>query len=112
MPDTNITYAEIQTAATQLTNGESQINEILMSLQTVIQNLISSGFTTDTASGVFESAYQEFTAGLQDLSLSCGPDMDPTGVAGAGPVGCPIRPLTRPPAGRLHPAAPRTSDGP
>lgn len=67
MPDTNITYAEIQTAASQLTNGESQINEILMSLQSTIENLISNGFTTDTASGVFESAYQEFTAGVRSV---------------------------------------------
>ena len=65
MPDTNITYAEIQSAASRLTSGESQINETLMSLQSVIENLISNGFTTDTASGVFESAYQEFTAGVR-----------------------------------------------
>lgn len=67
MPDTNITYSEIQSTATQLTNGESQINEVLMSLQTTIENLISNGFTTDTASGVFESAYQEFTAGVRSV---------------------------------------------
>lgn len=67
MPDTNITYAEIQSAASQLTSGESQINETLMQLQTVIENLISNGFTTDTASGVFESAYQEFTAGVRSV---------------------------------------------
>lgn len=67
MPDTNITYAEIQSAASQLTSGESTINETLMQLQTVIENLISNGFTTDTASGVFESAYQEFTAGVRSV---------------------------------------------
>lgn len=67
MPDTNITYAEIQSAASQLMTGESQINETLMQLQTTIENLISNGFTTDTASGVFESAYQEFTAGVRSV---------------------------------------------
>lgn len=67
MADTNISYAEIQSAATQLTNGESQINETLMMLQTTIENLISNGFTTDSASGVFESAYQEFTAGVRSV---------------------------------------------
>ena len=67
MADTNISYAEIQAAATQLTTGESQINETLISLQSVIENLISSGFTTDTASGAFESAYQEFTAGVRSV---------------------------------------------
>jgi WXG100 family type VII secretion target len=67
MPDTNITYAEIQSAAAQLTAGESQINETLASLQATIQNLITNGFTTDTASGVFESAYQEFTAGVRSV---------------------------------------------
>lgn len=67
MADTNITYQEIQTAATQLMNGESQINEILVSLASLIENLITNGFTTDTASGVFESAYQEFTAGVRSV---------------------------------------------
>ncbi|MDE3207125.1 MAG: WXG100 family type VII secretion target [Acidobacteriota bacterium] len=67
MADTNISYAEIQSAASQLTSGESQINEILMQLQTTIGNLISNGFTTDSASGVFESAYQEFTAGVRSV---------------------------------------------
>jgi len=67
MADTNITYAEIQTAASQLNNGQSQIDEILLNLQTTIDNLISNGFTTDTASGVFESAYQEFTAGVRSV---------------------------------------------
>lgn len=67
MPDTNITYAEIQAAAHQLMNGEAQINETLVSLQTVIENLITNGFTTDTASGVFESAYAEFTAGVRSV---------------------------------------------
>lgn len=67
MADTNISYAEIQAAASQLTNGESQINETLMMLQTTIENLISNGFTTDSASGVFESAYQEFTAGVRSV---------------------------------------------
>lgn len=65
--DTSISYTELQTAASQLTGGESQINEILMSLQSTIENLISNGFTTDTASGVFESAYQEFTAGVRSV---------------------------------------------
>lgn len=67
MPDTNITYAEIQSTAQQLMNGESQINETLMALQSAIENLISNGFTTDTASGVFESAYQEFTSGVRSV---------------------------------------------
>jgi WXG100 family type VII secretion target len=67
MADTNISYAEIQAAATQLMTGESQINEILISLQSAIENLITNGFTTDTASGVFESAYQEFTSGVRSV---------------------------------------------
>ena len=67
MPDTNITYAESQSAAAQLTAGESQSNETLASLQATIQNRITNGFTTDTASGVFESAYQEFTAGVRSV---------------------------------------------
>lgn len=67
MADTNITYAEIQSAASQLTNGQSQIDEILQRLQATINNLISSGFQTDTASGVFESAYQEFTSGVHGV---------------------------------------------
>jgi len=67
MPDTNITYAEIQQAAQRLTSGEATINDQLSQLQSVIEQLLSNGFTTDTASGAFESAYQEFTAGIRSV---------------------------------------------
>ena len=65
MADTNINYQEIQTTAQKLVNGEAQINELLGQLQQAIEGLVQSGFTTDSASGVFESAYQEFSSGMR-----------------------------------------------
>ena len=64
MPNTNITYEEIDRVATALTTGQGQLNDILTGLKGQVDGLISDGFTTDTASGQFDGAYQEFTTGV------------------------------------------------
>jgi WXG100 family type VII secretion target len=72
MADMNVTYEEMEQAATRLETGESDMNTKLTELQTFIQNLVTNGFVTDTASVSFEQAYNEFTTstrtGLQALT--------------------------------------------
>jgi uncharacterized protein YukE len=62
----------MQNAASRLETGESDLNSQLTTLQTFIQNLVATGFVTDTASVSFNEAYNQFTAntrtGLQALS--------------------------------------------
>lgn len=67
MPDMNVTYGEIQDAASQLSAGQTNIDQELSHLLNVVNTLIQNGFSTDAASGAFESAYQEFTTGAKNM---------------------------------------------
>ena len=62
MANINVSYAEIEQAASQLGNGRDEITTKLQSLRTQIGNLVSSGFVTDQASVKFNAAYSEYTA--------------------------------------------------
>jgi WXG100 family type VII secretion target len=66
MANLNVTYQEMQDAATKLNNEKENIKGQLDSLQTYIGNLVSSGFVTDSASKKFDATYTEFTKGAKD----------------------------------------------
>jgi len=61
MANINVNYSEIKQAAVNLTTGKSEVETTLNRLQTLINNLVSSGFQTDTASGTFNETYTAFT---------------------------------------------------
>jgi WXG100 family type VII secretion target len=61
MANMNVSYDELQTAANQLRTGQQALQDQLTSLQSFIQNLVSSGFVTDQASGAFNETYDGFT---------------------------------------------------
>ena len=61
MANVNISYQEMETAATQLGAGRDEITAKLQELQRQIQGLVNSGFVTDNASKRFEGAYTEYT---------------------------------------------------
>ena len=61
MANVNVTYEEMEQAAGRLETGEEDLNTKLTELQNYIQNLISSGFVTDSASVSFGEAYNQFT---------------------------------------------------
>ena len=63
----NVTYAEMQHAATRLTSGEHQIKGDLTTLQTMINQLVQGGYVTDTSSKQFEQSYTEFTQGANKM---------------------------------------------
>ena len=67
MPNLNVTYADMQSAATQLRNGESQIESDLATLKKLIDNLVASGYVTDTSSKQFEASYTEFNTGATKM---------------------------------------------
>lgn len=64
MANLNVTYEEMKDAAGRLTAGKEDINTKLTELQTLVNNLIGSGFVTDTASGAFGNSYDSFTQGV------------------------------------------------
>ena len=67
MPNLNVPYADMQSAATQLRNGEAQIESDLATLKKLIDNLVASGYVTDTSSKQFEASYTEFNTGATKM---------------------------------------------
>ena len=67
MPNLNVTYADMQSAASQLNAGEQQIESDLTRLKQLIDNLVAGGYVTDTSSKQFEAAYTEFNSGATNM---------------------------------------------
>ncbi len=67
MPNVNVTYAEMQSAANQLKSAEEQMATDLSRLKQVIDNLVNSGYVTDSSSKKFEAAYSDFTSGATKM---------------------------------------------
>lgn len=61
MANINVSYAEMEQAASLLGVGRDEITQKLQAMQTQINNLVASGFVTDQASGKFNNAYNEYT---------------------------------------------------
>jgi WXG100 family type VII secretion target len=67
MPNLNVTYADMQSAANQLKAGEQQIEGDLARLKQLIDNLVASGYVTDSSSRQFDAAYAEFNIGATKM---------------------------------------------
>jgi WXG100 family type VII secretion target len=63
VPNVNVTYAEMQSAARQLQAGEQTIEGDLTKLKHLVDNLVASGYVTDTSSKHFQDSYTQFTSG-------------------------------------------------
>jgi WXG100 family type VII secretion target len=57
----------MQSAANQLRSGEQQIEGDLAKLKKLIDNLVASGYVTDSSSKQFESSYTEFSTGATKM---------------------------------------------
>jgi WXG100 family type VII secretion target len=67
MPNLNVTYAEMQSAASQLKAGEAQMEGDLARLKHLIDSLVASGYVTDSSSKHFEASYAEFNTGATKM---------------------------------------------
>ncbi|HWK21237.1 MAG TPA: WXG100 family type VII secretion target [Microbacteriaceae bacterium] len=65
MPNLNVTYEQMQTAAGQLRAGQVDLETRLGELRALVTQLVQDGFTTSAASGAFDVAYEQFTAGAR-----------------------------------------------
>jgi WXG100 family type VII secretion target len=61
MANLNVSYQEIEQAATRLSTGQDELTTKLTELRTFIASLVSSGFVTDQASVAFGESYEQFT---------------------------------------------------
>jgi WXG100 family type VII secretion target len=67
VPNVNVTYAEMQSAASQLRAGQQQIESDLSRLKSMIDNLVASGYVTDASSKKFDVSYTQFNAGATKM---------------------------------------------
>jgi WXG100 family type VII secretion target len=63
MANVNVTYDEMRHAGDNLRQGQETLGAELDRLRAMIDDLVNSGFVTDTASGAFQETYQKFTDG-------------------------------------------------
>lgn len=64
MANMNVTYSEMTDAAGKLITGKDDLITKLTELQTLVNNLVGSGFVTDNASGAFQTSYDTFNQGV------------------------------------------------
>ena len=67
MPNVNVSYAEMQTAARQLQAGEQTISGDLARLKRLVDQLVAGGYVTDTSSRQFEASYTQFNTGATKM---------------------------------------------
>lgn len=67
MANINVTYDEMRNAATYLVAGKDEVQTKLAELKSYIENLVSSGFVTDQASGAFNETYTQFTTNATEV---------------------------------------------
>jgi WXG100 family type VII secretion target len=64
MADVNVTYEQIEAVAGQLASGHDEITQQLTQLKSIVDQLVETGFVTDSASKTFQQAYEEFNTGV------------------------------------------------
>jgi WXG100 family type VII secretion target len=67
MANLNVTYADMQSAASQLKSGEQQIQSDLARLKKLVDNLVAGGYVTDASSKQFEASYTQFNSGATQM---------------------------------------------
>lgn len=66
MANVNVTYHQMQDAATRLNHGRSEIDDLLGRLKSLVDSLVSEGYVTDSSSKQFQSSYDEFNTGAKN----------------------------------------------
>lgn len=70
MANLNITYAEMQDSATRMRNNKNDIDSKLTECKSIVDNLTTSGFVTDQASGKFGEVHTEFVTSANQVMES------------------------------------------
>lgn len=61
MANLNVTYDEMNSVAQRLRNGKEDMHTTLGELQNLVQQLVSSGYSTDLSSPAFRDTFDSFT---------------------------------------------------
>ena len=65
MANINVSYQELNSAADRLIAGRDDLNSKIGERQSLIGQLVSSGFVTDKSSGAFNTSYDQFSNGAR-----------------------------------------------
>lgn len=71
----HVEHEALRTQATQLANTKNEIEQVLARCQAQIQELVTNGFVTDSASGSFEQAHERWNTAAK----SCVSELDTMG---------------------------------
>jgi len=63
----HVDYQELQRSSSQLKSGQQDVESQLARLKSMIDNLVSSGFVTDQASGKFQQSYEQWNSGAKNV---------------------------------------------
>ncbi|MBT1174510.1 WXG100 family type VII secretion target [Bifidobacterium sp. LC6] len=66
MANVNVTYDDLQRVKGDLEKGRQNLVSTLDQLKKTVDDLVTSGFVTDKASGAFQSSYEQFTKGATE----------------------------------------------
>jgi WXG100 family type VII secretion target len=67
MANVNVDYEALERSAGQLRSGQQDMERKLGQLKSTIDDLVSSGFKTDTASGKFQESYDQWNRGAKNV---------------------------------------------
>jgi WXG100 family type VII secretion target len=67
MANVHVDYQQLQSTASQLQSGQQEVETQLARLKSTVDNLVSSGFVTDQASGKFQQSYQQWNSGAKNV---------------------------------------------
>lgn len=60
MANVNVTYEDLESVAGQIDSGKDQLTTQLQQLQSIVDNLTSSGFQTEHASGAYQTHFRDY----------------------------------------------------
>ena len=67
MANVNVTYEQMEAAAGRLSNGRTEIDNMLGQLKSLVDQLVADGYVTDSSSRSFQTSYDEFNTGAKNM---------------------------------------------
>jgi WXG100 family type VII secretion target len=65
MSNINVNYESIKSVASQLDTGRENLTTQVDTLNRIIEDLVSNGFTTSSASGAYQETFQQYANGAK-----------------------------------------------
>jgi WXG100 family type VII secretion target len=67
MANLSITYSDMEDSAKRMSSNKEEIDSRLTECKTIVDNLTTSGFVTDQASGRFDEVHSEFNTSASQV---------------------------------------------